>query len=99
MSTYLTNAHLCKLVACLDALFQRLAENKTSQETAGERIACSVRIDDVFVLHMWYREHLWALRFGGADQDGGLGAVGDDDDARAGCVDFGQRCDGFCDFG
>ena len=97
--TYLLHAHRAHLVARLDALLDGLAEDEPTEEAAGEGVAGTVGVDDLRVGEGRDGEDGGRVERVAADDRRGLGAVRDDDGARAGGVRLGERGEGARDAG
>lgn len=105
----LADTHLTQLVSNLDRLVQILALGQGTQEPAGKHVACTVRVDDLVVgqLGDGVRLRVGVGRFdvacrgggGGGGDEGGVGALGDDDETGAGGVGFGEGGEGGGDVG
>ena len=97
--TYLANTDLCELVTGLDTFFQGFPQDEAAQKTTCKGITRGIRVDDVFVLHRWNRDHPWAIGLVRVHQDRRLSTLRDDDDARARGVGFRESRDRLCDVG
>lgn len=105
----LADTHLTKLVPDLDRRVQILALGQGTQEATGKHVACTVRVDDLVVGELGDGVRLGVGvggfdvacrgRGGGGGDEGGVGALGDDDEAGAGAVGFGERGEGGGDLG
>lgn len=105
----LADTHLTQLVSHLDRLVQILALGQGTQEATGKHVTCTVRIDDLVVGEFGDGVRLGvgvggfdvACRGGGGGggDEGGVGALGDDDETGAGGVGFGERGEGGGDLG
>lgn len=105
----LSDTHLTELVSDVDCHVQILALGQGTQEATGKHVACTVRVDDLVVGQFGDGVRLWVGvgRFdvacrgggGGGGDEGGVGALGDDDETGAGGVGFGEGGEGGGDVG
>lgn len=95
----LSTTHLTELVTDIDALFERLAESQSSNETTGKHVSCTVGVDDLVVGELgdgeagWIGRTLLDVGAGGRGVGRGdesrFGTLGDDDETRPGGVRLG----------
>ena len=86
-------------MANFDTLIPALTGNQCSEETASERVASAISINDLIVLQNGHWEGLGFIRLCGANQNSRLGTVCEHHDARPGSILFFYQSDCLCDSG